>query len=158
MQRVPVQAPAAASAGSRLREHLRGLGMSAVLAGLGLALVAAVPGRDADAVAATPAPEAHRAVSFANDVMPILKQYCTQCHGDVKDGEKQLEEGLDLTSHETLMQGSTWGTVVEAGNADESLLIQMIVDGDMPKDAEEPFPAEKLEVLRTWVNEGAQNN
>lgn len=98
-------------------------------------------------------------VSFANDVMPILQARCVDCHGGVdENGEEVLEEGLNLTTYEGLMAGSTWGTVVEAGDADASLLLEMIVNGDMPKDADEFMPEAEVEVLRAWIAEGAQNN
>ena len=98
-------------------------------------------------------------VSFADEVMPILEARCVDCHGGVDDtGAEVVEEGLNLTTYEGVMAGSTWGTVVEAGDAESSLLLQMIIDGDMPKDAEEPMPESEIEVLRAWIAEGAQNN
>ena len=96
--------------------------------------------------------ESHRAVSFANEVMPILEQYCSECHS-----EENAELGLKLDSYEGVMAGSDYGTVVEAGDADGSLIIDMISSGDMPEEGG-PVPPELLEVLKTWINEGAVNN
>ncbi len=98
-------------------------------------------------------------VSFENDVLPILQQWCVECHGGLDDaGEKVLEEGLDVSTYEGLMAGSTWGTVVEAGDAEASMVVEMMVNGDMPKDAEEAMPAEEIEVISQWIAEGANNN
>lgn len=96
--------------------------------------------------------QAHEAVSFATDVMPILEQHCWECHS-----EQSAELGLKLDTYEGVMAGSDYGTVIEAGDADGSLMIDMIAGGDMPEDGD-PVPAEQLEILKTWVNEGAENN
>lgn len=91
-------------------------------------------------------------VSFATEVMPILEQYCWECHS-----EESAELGLKLDTYEGVMAGSDYGTVVEAGDADGSLMIDMILSGDMP-DGGDPVPADQIEILKTWVNEGAENN
>lgn len=93
-----------------------------------------------------------RAVSFSAEVMPILETHCWECHN-----EDNTELGLRLDSYEGVMAGSDYGTVVEAGDAGGSLLIDMIESGDMPEEGD-PVPPEQLEVLKTWINEGAENN
>lgn len=97
-------------------------------------------------------------VSYQNDVVPILEQYCLSCHGGVDEaGEKVVELGYDMSTYEGLMAGSDYGTVIEPGDPDGSLFIEMIVNGDMPEEGD-PVPPEQIEVLRTWIAEGAQNN
>jgi uncharacterized membrane protein len=91
-------------------------------------------------------------VSFSQEVMPILEARCVECHS-----EENAELGLKLDTYEGLMAGSDYGTIVEAGDPDGSLMIDMIQSGDMPEDGD-PVPAEELEVLRTWIAEGAQKN
>lgn len=119
----------------------------AVSAGVGLA-VQGGPDRSAASALDTTT----HAVSFATEVMPVLETYCWECHS-----EENTELGLRLDSYEGVMAGSDYGTVVEAGDADGSLLIDMIAAGDMPEDGD-PVPAELLEILKTWINEGAENN
>jgi mono/diheme cytochrome c family protein len=108
----------------------------------------------------TPIPQA--AVSFANDVMPIFEATCIGCHGAPgDDGEPRKEAYLDLTTYEGLMTGSEYGTVVEPGNADDSVLMDMIVTGDMPSQDDgpvDPLTEEQIDVIRQWINEGAENN
>lgn len=96
--------------------------------------------------------ESHEAVSFAEQVAPILERHCWECHS-----EENAELGLKLDTYEGVMAGSDYGTVVEAGDADGSLLIDMIASGDMPEDGD-PVPPADLELLKTWINEGATNN
>ncbi len=91
-------------------------------------------------------------VSFAQEVMPILEARCVECHS-----EENAELGLKLDTYEGLMAGSDYGTIVEAGDPDGSLMIDMIQSGDMPEDGD-PVPPEELEVIRTWIAEGAEKN
>jgi mono/diheme cytochrome c family protein len=91
-------------------------------------------------------------VSFANEVMPIFEANCIKCHG----GEK-TKEGLDLKTFESLMAGSFNGSVIEAGNANDSLIIQQIVEGEMPKRGDKLSESD-IQILINWVNAGALNN
>lgn len=123
-----------------------------VVSGLWVGLFAGAQAPDLDVEIVT------GAVSFADDVMPIFTGSCVECHGAVgSDGEVVTEEGLDLTSYRTLMAGSTWGTVVEAGDAEGSLLIELVVGGDMPSEGD-PLTAEQIQVLTDWIAAGAENN
>jgi hypothetical protein len=47
--------------------------------------------------------------------------------------------------------------VVEASNADDSILLQLIEDGDMPEEGD-PLSPEDISTIRTWIAEGALNN
>jgi hypothetical protein len=55
------------------------------------------------------------------------------------------------------MAGSDYGAVIEPGNPDGSLLIDMVASGDMPEEGD-PMPPEELDLIRTWIQEGAENN
>lgn len=91
-------------------------------------------------------------VSFANDVMPILQSRCFNCHG----GE-DVKEGLSFASYETLMAGSINGPVVVPGDPANSLLIQLIQNGKMPKRGPKLTPGQ-LQILIDWILAGALNN
>jgi len=108
---------------------------------------------------ASPADEslARAEVSYASDVFPILEKRCIRCHGGMDEGEIRLELSLNMTTYEGLMIGSEYGEVVTPGDPDDSVIIQMIEDGDMP-DEGDPVPPEELALLRAWIAEGAQNN
>jgi hypothetical protein len=135
-----------------LRQKSRGL-LSAMVLPVGLAL--AVQGSTPDAASTERGSSIwthSAAVSYSTQVVPILEQYCVSCHG----GE-ETELGYDLTTYEGLMAGSDYGPVIEPGDPDGSLFLEMIVNGDMPEDGD-PVPAAEIEILRTWIAEGAQNN
>jgi hypothetical protein len=98
------------------------------------------------------AADSHAAVSFADQIMPILVASCTECHS-----EENAELGLKVDTYEGIMAGSDYGTVVEAGDPDGSLLLEMMIAGDMPEDGD-PVSPENIELFRTWIAEGALNN
>jgi len=100
----------------------------------------------------TAEPAAATGISFANDIMPILQSRCVNCHG----GER-LEEGLSLKSYSDLMAGSDNGTVVVPGDADNSLLAEMVVTQKMPKRGPKLTPPQ-VQLIVDWISQGALNN
>ena len=90
-------------------------------------------------------------VRFETQIQSILDAKCKRCHG----GEKRSAE-LSLSSSRELLKGSESGPVFVAGKPDESLLVEMIKAGEMPpKDNPQLTPGE-LELLRRWIEEGAE--
>jgi mono/diheme cytochrome c family protein len=117
--------------------------------GLGLAVRGAPRAAATEAVqpAATAGP-----VSFARQVLPIFEATCGECHGAET---KELE--LGLTTYDDVMKGSEYGTVVEAGDPANSLLVEMIVAGEMPQDAP-ALEEDEIALIRSWIEQGAENN
>jgi hypothetical protein len=91
-------------------------------------------------------------ISFANDIKPLLDSRCVNCHG----GER-TQEGLNLTSHANLMAGSDNGIVVTPGDADNSLLVEMVKTNKMPKRGPKLTPSQ-VQLIIDWINQGALNN
>ena len=91
-------------------------------------------------------------LSYSKDVYPIFEASCVKCHGVEK-----VSRGLDLTSYEKTMTGSVKGPVVLPGDAENSLLVKLTVEGKMPKQGAKLTP-EQVEIVRNWVNQGAPNN
>ncbi|MBM4428709.1 MAG: hypothetical protein FJ031_15930, partial [Chloroflexi bacterium] len=77
------------------------------------------------------------AVSYANDVYPILEAKCIRCHGI-----ESKKEGLDMLTYDNLIKGSRNGTVVAPGDATNSLFVQLIVEGEMPSRGAKVTPEE----------------
>jgi len=102
--------------------------------------------------AVTEQPAAPASVSFANDIMPILESRCIQCHGG-----DQTKKGLDMKTYESLMAGSENGAVVALGDTGNSLLIDQLVQGKMPKKGPKLTP-NQVQLITDWINAGAQNN
>lgn len=106
--------------------------------------------------AVTPAPTATpgggATVSFRQDVRPLLVQNCARCHGG------QL--GLYVDSYDTLMAGSSRGTVVVPGDASGSNLVRRLrgeATPRMPLDSG-PLTDAEITLVETWIREGAPNN
>src|SRR5207249_11217674 len=77
---------------------------------------------------------------------------CLGCHG-----AGQMS-GLDLRQRETLLKGGKRGPAVITGNPEGSLLYQSVIhQGElkMPLGSKSPLPAEQLEILKKWIQEGA---
>lgn len=117
--------------------------------GIGLA----VQGAPAPVVDPAPAPVAVAGpVSYASQVAPLFADQCVSCHG-----AEDPEAGLQLHTYEGVMKGSEYGTVVEAGDPDGSLLVEMISAGEMPQDAD-ALTADQVALVRSWIAAGAANN
>jgi len=94
----------------------------------------------------------HTEVSYARDVQPILESRCAKCHmGDF------VSEGLDMDTYESLLAGSQNGPVIVPGDAKNSLLIEKVVEGEMPKRGPKLTPIQ-IQTLKDWINAGALNN
>ena len=70
--------------------------------------------------------------------------------------------GFDMSSYETFMKGGKFGTFIAPGDPLGSNLI-LLVEGKADPSIRMPHGRKKLgdreiEVLRTWVLEGAKNN
>ena len=99
-------------------------------------------------------------VRFADDVMPILRLRCVECHQPESEG--YIKSGLDLRTYEGLMQGTKYGPIVIPGNAMLSNL-NVLVEGRTNPRLLMPHKGKKLtsceiDILRRWVNQGALNN
>jgi hypothetical protein len=106
----------------------------------------------------TPPPPA---ISFATDIMPVLKQHCLECHSPGGAGERS--SGLNLASYNGLMKGTKFGPVVKAGDSLSSTLM-ILVEGradesiNMPHGGRPPVDAAQASLLRQWIDQGAANN
>ena len=131
----------------------------AVLVSLGAFESGAPRAPDAPRAPLATAPSAPQdTVSFADDVLPIFRQRCAECHGgEDENGEVRTEVSLNLLEYERVMAGSEFGTVIEAGDPANSFLLDMIMDGTMPE-LGDPVPEEEIAIIRAWIEAGAPNN
>jgi len=101
---------------------------------------------------ATPSQADSNTVSFARDVQPIFNRVCVKCHG----GE-EVKEGLVLKTYVEIMAGSDNGPVIAPGDPANSLLIDLITRGKMPKQGPKLLPGQ-IRIITDWVTAGAVNN
>ncbi len=95
------------------------------------------------------------AVDFNSQIRPILTQYCSSCHGGVKQAGD-----LSFIYPEQVLPPDGW--VVEPGDPDASVLIERVITDDPdlrmppPDEHPDPVPAEKVVLLRRWIAQGAK--
>ncbi len=91
-------------------------------------------------------------VEFERDIAPLLVRRCLECHNEA--GESG---GLRLTSATGLRAGGDSGPVIDADNREQSLLLERVLDGEMPPakgDIAQRLPETEIGLLRRWVLAG----
>ncbi len=99
-------------------------------------------------------------VSFSEDVLPIFRGRCIQCHQP--SGQGFEKSGLDLTTYEGLMKGTKYGAMVIPGDPEASNLM-LLLDWRASPELRMPHGKKKLstcdrDAIRHWIREGAKNN
>ena len=118
-------------------------------------------------------------ISFAADVMPILKANCLQCHNSAIDedtdenymGEGAYSSGFSVADYDTIMKGTSLGTMVIPGSSISSTLYLVIAgktdpairmpphhDESWAEGRGESLGVEQLEIIAGWIDQGAKNN
>ncbi len=97
---------------------------------------------------------AENAVSFSEQVRPLLNAKCAKCHGGVKEAG-----GMNLLFRESALKGGKSGLpAIVPGKPEASELIVRVTTADeddrMPKKAD-PLKAEQIALLKRWIAEGA---
>jgi hypothetical protein len=119
------------------------LTLQRILLVCGLAIVAFVSGGAQSASADQPT-----SVSFDTKVAPLLASHCLSCHNTT-----EKKGGLNLLREASTLAGGDSGSVFIAGQPDQSLIWQRIVDDEMPP--KHPLSAEEKDVIRQWIADGA---
>jgi len=92
-------------------------------------------------------------VVFATQIRPILAARCYPCHGpDVQ------QHGLRLDSLQAILSGSANGKVVIPGDSQNSHIVRRLLGLEQPQMpyGGPPLPAEQIDLVRKWIDEGAQ--
>lgn len=97
---------------------------------------------------ATAADKRETALDFQRDVLPIFEAKCLRCHG-----AKKRDAQLDMRTMDALLKGGVTSPAIQPGNAQKSLLIELLHYNEMPPKKETPRVTKaELELLRKWVN------
>lgn len=108
---------------------------------------------DTPVPAPTEAPVQTTAVSFSKQIQPLIERRCINCHGG-KDG---IKGGLSLKTYADLMKGGESDAAIVAGDPANSLLVQLIIKGEMPRRAPK-LPQSEIDLISAWVAAGAKND
>jgi hypothetical protein len=92
------------------------------------------------------------AISFTKQVAPILVARCGMCHMRRSMGE------FSMATFAALSRGGENGPVIEAGQPEESLLVELVESGEMPppRPRPRPVPPREVELIKDWVAQGAK--
>ena len=99
-------------------------------------------------------PTGTETVSFAADVAPLLVANCNGCHIDAQ----QTRGGLRMDTFAQLLRGGDSGPIVLPGKGDTSLLVKKLrgaVGERMPTGGREALSPESIQLISTWIDEGA---
>ncbi len=93
-------------------------------------------------------------IYFLNEIKPLLNSGCavSGCHD-----EATAAEGIVLTDYNKIMITGK----VKPGNADDTKIVEVLTEtGEdrMPPAPRAAFTAEQIQKIKTWINQGAQNN
>jgi hypothetical protein len=100
----------------------------------------------------SPPSPAFTADTFREQIAPLLKARCQECHGaDAQEGS------LRLDTHAGLRAGGGTGPVIAPGSADTSLLVQAVrrIDEQLAMPPDDPLTADEVALLAAWIDAGA---
>jgi hypothetical protein len=94
-------------------------------------------------------------VSFRDQVLPVFVRYgCFQCHGGTN--------GLITSTPADLLRGGLHGPAIVAGDAGASLIMKKISAappfGDRMPQGGPYLPDSTANLIRDWINQGANDN
>jgi len=88
-------------------------------------------------------------VSFANDIQPIFNTSCTSCHNG-----SQVPNLIAGVSYNVINNG----TYIVANNLIASSLYQSLIGNENLMPIGNPLPATKINLVKSWIEQGAKNN
>lgn len=94
--------------------------------------------------------ESNQWISFKDQIAPIFHNRCVACH-NVRNAQGRY----NMANFDGMVAEGESGHAISPGQADHSLLVQMIEDGSMPYDAD-PLSAAEITLVRRWVDLGAR--
>ncbi|MBN9121187.1 MAG: hypothetical protein J0I06_18885 [Planctomycetes bacterium] len=91
--------------------------------------------------------------TYDDDVMPIVKQSCVNCHGNDKQ-----KGGLNLATYAAMSQGGSSGEVVKAGDPSKSRIYTLSAHLDEPKmpPSGNKIADAQLATMKLWIEQGAR--
>src|SRR5437588_8428772 len=91
-------------------------------------------------------------VTYQDNVLPIFRNICLNCHNpDKKKG------GLDLSTFQAALAGSDGGPVLNPGDPDGSKLYRVLMHVEEPSmpPKRDKLPDKELNVIKLWIAGGA---
>lgn len=88
-------------------------------------------------------------VDFVHQVVPILREHCSGCHGG-----DEAKGGFSINTRNLFLDDGT----ATPGDASDSYFLELVEETDaevqMPPEKKPRVPAEQVAILKQWVNQG----
>ena len=97
-----------------------------------------------------PIAQDERAANFEIHIFPLFEANCLSCHG-----ASQPQGDLDLTTHESTLEGGKSGPALVPGSPLESLLLEKLNSGAMPLGGDR-LSDDQIDLVRRWIEDGAR--
>jgi hypothetical protein len=93
--------------------------------------------------------------TFDDDVLPVFRQHCLNCHGN----DKQKGD-LNLATYAALQKGGAGGAVLAPGDPGKSRVYSLSAHLEEPKmpPSGNKMPDAQLALLKLWVEQGGREN
>src|SRR5262249_26220168 len=92
----------------------------------------------------------HARIIFEDQIRPILKAHCFECHGE----GKKLKGGLDVRLRRLVEKGGESGPALKVGKHQDSLLFKRVASKEMPP-GKKKLTADEIALIGRWIDEGA---
>lgn len=92
---------------------------------------------------------------FAQHVLPVLREKCFACHGEIQD---DVRSGFNMLSRQGLLQGGESGepAIIPGKPSDSPLYLAVRWEGyEMPPKANDRLNEEQIGYIREWIAGGA---
>lgn len=102
-------------------------------------------------VGSTTGAEPPSAAELRKEVWTVLETKCLRCHN-----RREKKGKLDMSTRAGLLKGGESGPALVVGDAEKSLMIELIDFDEMPPRKEKPRVTKaELDKLRAWIHSGA---
>ena len=100
---------------------------------------------------AEPWDQDHAATVFENQILPLFKKHCFECHG----GGEEIRGGFVLTNRKALIAGGESGESIDFESVESSILLSALnyEEYEMPPTGK--LPAADIKLVENWVRAGA---
>jgi len=104
---------------------------------------------------------ARNSTTFKDKVVPIFEMYCLECHQP--GGKGYIASGFNMSTYDSLMKGTRFGSVIDKGDAFTSNLM-VVLEGRSNKKIKMPHVERsdlsrwEKHLIRAWIIRGARDN
>ena len=94
-------------------------------------------------------------ITYDDHIKTIFREHCTSCHN-----ANDKKSGLALDSYQATLAGGSGGEALVAGDLESSRLYGLTAHKEQPymPPKQDMIPQAKLDLLKTWIEQGMPEN